>query len=200
MLQLCYNQLTGSIPTKLSSLKKLSVVALQSNHLTGAIPASLGDLSMLRRLDLSFNRLFGSIPQKLADAPLLEVLDIRNNTLSGNVPPALKRLNEGFLYENNLELCAAGFYLKACSASSRINPNRPEPFGTSTTRNMPETADLQPPCNQTFCSNSSKSHQASVVVRAIVVTNALLAFQDNKHRCYDRLELVLDLVLTWHSI
>lgn len=87
VLQLCYNQLTGSIPTQLSSLKKLSVLALQSNQLTGAIPASLGDLSMLTRLDLSFNRLFGSIPQKLANAPVLEVLDIRNNTLSGNVPP-----------------------------------------------------------------------------------------------------------------
>ena len=86
MLQFCYNQLTGSIPTQLGSLKKLNVLALQSNQLTGAIPASLGDLGTLIRLDLSFNRLFGSIPTKLADSPLLEVLDIRNNSLSGNVP------------------------------------------------------------------------------------------------------------------
>lgn len=86
VLQLCHNHLTGSIPTQLGSLKKLSVLALQSNQLTGAIPASLGDLDMLVRVDLSFNRLFGSIPQKLADGPVLEVLDIRNNTLSGSVP------------------------------------------------------------------------------------------------------------------
>lgn len=86
VLQLCYNQLTGSIPTQLGSLKKLNVIALQSNLLSGAIPASLGNLGVLMRLDLSFNRLFGSIPTKLADAPLLEVLDVRNNTLSGNVP------------------------------------------------------------------------------------------------------------------
>ncbi|XP_031253042.1 probable leucine-rich repeat receptor-like protein kinase At5g63930 [Pistacia vera] len=176
VLQLCYNQLTGSIPTELSSLKKLSVLALQSNQLTGAIPASLGDLSMLTRLDLSFNHFFGSIPQKLADAPVLKVLDIRNNTLSGNVPPALKRLNKGFLYENNLELCGVGFYsLKACSASSSINPSRPEPFATGTTRDIPETADLRLPCNQTQCSNPSKSHHASVVVGVIVGTIALLA-------------------------
>lgn len=86
VLQLCYNQLMGSIPTQLGSLKKLNVLALQSNLLSGAIPASLGNLGVLMRLDLSFNRLFGSIPTKLADAPLLEVLDVRNNTLSGNVP------------------------------------------------------------------------------------------------------------------
>lgn len=86
VLQLCYNQLTGSIPTQVGSLKKLNVLALQSNQLTGAIPASLGDLGTLIRLDLSFNSFFGSIPLKLADAPLLQVLDIRNNSLSGNVP------------------------------------------------------------------------------------------------------------------
>ncbi|KAL5744393.1 hypothetical protein ACOSQ2_027509 [Xanthoceras sorbifolium] len=178
VLQLCYNQLTGSIPTQLGSLKKLSVLALQSNQLTGAIPASLGDLASLMRLDLSFNRLFGSIPKKLADAPLLEVLDIRNNTLSGNIPPALKRLNEGFLYENNLELCGVAFSsLKACNASNNIN-SRPEPYGAGTTlstRNIPETANLQLPCNQTRCSNSPKSHQASVVVGILVVTIALSA-------------------------
>ncbi|KAL2554975.1 Leucine-rich repeat protein kinase family protein [Forsythia ovata] len=85
VLQLCYNQLTGSIPTQWA-LKKLNALAQQSNQLTGAIPASLGEMGVLMRLDLSFNRLFGSIPTKLADAPLLEVLNIRNNTLSGNVP------------------------------------------------------------------------------------------------------------------
>lgn len=87
VLQLCYNQLTGSIPTQLGDLKKLSVLALQSNKLAGAIPASLGDLGMLMRLDLSSNNLFGSIPTRLADVPFLQVLDVHNNTLSGNVPP-----------------------------------------------------------------------------------------------------------------
>jgi Leucine-rich repeat (LRR) protein len=86
VLQLCYNQFTGSIPSELGSLERLSVLALQSNHLTGAIPASLGDLGMLMRLDLSYNHFFGSVPTKVADAPLLEFLDIRNNSLSGNVP------------------------------------------------------------------------------------------------------------------
>ncbi|KAI5396569.1 hypothetical protein KIW84_062683 [Lathyrus oleraceus] len=97
VLQLCYNQLTGSILTHLGDLKKLSVLALQSNKLAEAIPASLGDLGMLMRLDLSSNNLFCSIPTRLVDAPFLQVLDVHNNTLSGNVPPALKRLDDKFV-------------------------------------------------------------------------------------------------------
>ncbi|KAJ6869638.1 LRR receptor kinase BAK1 [Populus alba x Populus x berolinensis] len=178
VLQLCYNQFTGSIPTEMGSLEKLSVLTLQSNHLAGAIPASLGGLGMLMRLDLSSNHLFGSIPTTVADAPLLEFLDIRNNTLSGNVPLALKRLNDGFLYENNLGLCGAGFVsLNACNASE-LNPTRPEPFGTGVNglpREIPETASLPLLCNQTHCSNPSKSHHASAAVATVVVTILLAA-------------------------
>ncbi|OMO85860.1 hypothetical protein CCACVL1_09955 [Corchorus capsularis] len=173
VLQLCYNQLTGSIPTQLGSLKKLNVLELQSNHLTGAIPASLGDLGTLMRIDLSFNHLFGSIPMKLADAPLLEVLDIRNNSLSGSVPLALKRLNDGFLFQNNFGLCGSGFpSLRACSASDSINPGRPEAYGP---REIPETANLKLPCEQTQCSRPSKSQRGPILVGLIVVTIALSA-------------------------
>ena len=61
VLQLCYKQLTGRIPTQLGDLKKLSVLALQSNLLGGAIPASLGDLGKLMRLDLNSNNIFLSL-------------------------------------------------------------------------------------------------------------------------------------------
>lgn len=181
VLQLCYNQLIGSIPTQLGSLKKLTVLALQSNQLTGAIPASLGNLEMLMRVDLSFNNLFGSIPTKLADAPLLEILDIRNNSLSGNVPLALKKLNEGFAYQNNLGLCGVGFAsLNPCNFSVHGDPTRPEPYasganGAASMRNIPETANVQLPCSQTGCANALKSHQASVVAGTIAVAIALLA-------------------------
>ncbi|KAG8381476.1 hypothetical protein BUALT_Bualt06G0125800 [Buddleja alternifolia] len=172
VLQLCYNQLTGSIPTQLGSLKKLNVVALQSNLLTGAIPASLGDLGVLMRLDLSFNRLFGSIPIKLADAPLLEVLDVRNNTLSGNVPLALKRLVDGFQYRNNPGLCGSGFSsLRSCSDSD-IPVSKPYAGGATgfSTKNIPETANLNLNCSQSHCSKPSKTSQASVAIGVIVAT------------------------------
>ncbi|KAB2064852.1 hypothetical protein ES319_A09G049300v1 [Gossypium barbadense] len=177
VLQLCYNQLTGSIPTQVGSLKKLNVLALQSNQLTGAIPASLGDLGTLIRLDLSFNSFFGSIPTKLADAPLLQVLDIRNNSLSGNVPLALKRLNDGFLFQNNPGLCGSGFAsLKVCNDSDHINPSKPEVYGSEAagvTREIPETANLQLPCEQKPCSKPSKSQRGPILVALIVVIVAL---------------------------
>ncbi|KAJ8565460.1 hypothetical protein K7X08_008036 [Anisodus acutangulus] len=168
VLQLCYNQLTGSIPNQLGGLKNLNVLALQVNQLTGAIPASLGDLEMLTRLDLSFNYLFGSIPVKLADAPKLQVLDIRNNTLSGNVPLALKRLNEGFQYGNNPNLCGIDFSsLKRCTVSS-LNQNRPEPFGPGSNRlpkkDIPESANVQ-----AIQKNQSRKSQTAVVVGVIAL-------------------------------
>ncbi|KAL1546468.1 LRR receptor-like serine/threonine-protein kinase GSO1 [Salvia divinorum] len=163
VLQLCYNKLSGSIPTRLGSLKKLSVLALQSNQLSGAIPASLGNLMMLNRLDLSFNSLFGSIPVKLAVLPLLKVLDIRNNTLSGNVPLALKRLDEGFQYANNAELCGFSFpSLGICTASAQ-NSNQPEPFGAASShlpsKDIPESANVQ----HNGGHQSRKSQSAAVI-------------------------------------
>ncbi|KHN24426.1 Protein NSP-INTERACTING KINASE 2 [Glycine soja] len=180
VLQLCYNQLTGSIPTQLGDLKKLSVLALQSNLLGGAIPASLGDLGMLMRLDLSSNNLFGSIPIKLADLPSLQVLDVHNNTLSGNVHPALKRLEEGFVFEHNMGLCGVGFSsLKACTASDHVNLTRPEPYGAGVgglSRDIPETANVKLPCNTTHCQNPSKSKQAtSITVGIVLLTIAVSA-------------------------
>ncbi|XP_023532387.1 probable LRR receptor-like serine/threonine-protein kinase At5g10290 [Cucurbita pepo subsp. pepo] len=166
VLQLCYNQFSGSIPTQLSSLKKLAVLALQSNELSGAIPASLGGLDLLVRVDLSSNHLFGSVPSRLAYAPLLEVLDVRNNSLSGYISPALKRLNEGFLYQNNLGLCGVGFpSLKDCASSGHTTQTQPEPYASGVTpmRDIPETANVQSPCNHTHCSSSSKSQNASII-------------------------------------
>ncbi|XAR63176.1 Non-specific serine/threonine protein kinase [Bertholletia excelsa] len=176
VLQLCYNKLGGSIPTQLGSLKKLSVLALQYNQLTGAIPASLGDLTMLKRLDLSFNKLFGSIPIKLANPPMLEVIDIRNNTLSGNVPAGLKRLNEGFLYVNNTGLCGVGFpTLKLCTTSDDRFPKKPEPFGPTglSTKDIPESANLQPNCTQTHCPQKSRRQETAVIFGGIGVIGAL---------------------------
>ncbi|RZS20496.1 hypothetical protein BHM03_00053023 [Ensete ventricosum] len=171
---LCYNQLTGSIPTQLGRLKNLSVLALQSNHLSGAIPASLGDLTQLTRLDLSFNRLFGSIPVKLAQIPQLTVLDVRNNSLSGNVPSGLRRLSGGFQYGSNKGLCGVGFaLLGVCDSDDPLMPNKPEPFGPDSRgfrpQQIPESANLNSNCNASRCLNSPKSFSGTVIVGIVVV-------------------------------
>ncbi|MQM03508.1 hypothetical protein Taro_036296 [Colocasia esculenta] len=181
VLQLCYNQLTGSIPNQLGLLKNLSVLALQSNRLTGAIPASLGDLTRLTRLDLSFNQLFGSIPGKIIQVSALIVLDVRNNTLSGNVPSELRRLEEGFQYENNSDLCGVGFpSLRACSSADLVNPSRPEPYGPGSNgpspKGIPQSANIKTDCsNNTHCTSSSRSSAIPVVIGLIAVVAGVTA-------------------------
>uniref|UniRef100_A0A0E0QDN5 Protein kinase domain-containing protein n=1 Tax=Oryza rufipogon TaxID=4529 RepID=A0A0E0QDN5_ORYRU len=164
VLQLGYNQLSGSIPTQLGQLKKLTVLALQSNQLTGAIPASLGDLPELARLDLSSNRLFGSIPSKLAAIPKLATLDLRNNTLSGSVPSGLKKLNEGFHFDNNSELCGAHFdSLKPCANGDEDDneegskmARKPESTNVKPLQ-APQTMNVNRDCDNGGCSRSSSS-------------------------------------------
>ncbi|GJX91737.1 somatic embryogenesis receptor kinase 4-like protein [Tanacetum coccineum] len=182
VLQLCYNQLSGSVPTQLGSLKNLNVLALQYNQLTGAIPATLGNLGTLQRLDLSFNRLFGSIPMKIADAPLLQVLDVRNNTLSGNVPLVLKKLDEGFQYANNTQLCGSGFAdLNVCNNSiNPENPNKPEPFAPQskgvTPKAIPESANVTGDHLKSKSANASLAAILAALVTAMLVVAGLFTF------------------------
>lgn len=80
---------------------------------------------------------------------------------------ALKRLNDGFLYKHNLGLCGVGFpFLKTCNTSKDGAP----------TRNIPETANVKLPCNETQCFHSSKSNQATPITLGVsVVIIAVLA-------------------------
>ncbi|KAL6177142.1 hypothetical protein ACLB2K_048668 [Fragaria x ananassa] len=196
VLQLCSNQLNGSIPTQMGSLTRLTVLALQYNRITGQIPASLGNFGMLKRLDLGFNKFFGTIPAKLASIPSLEVLDVRNNSLSGVVSPAFKRLNEGFESANNPGLCGVGFStLRACTAfdMDRVNvdglPLGPNLNGTASAappKANPESVDINAHCNQN-CTKSTKFPQAAVIagVTSLIITlsvGVVLALVRNRRK------------------
>ncbi|KAL0324418.1 UNVERIFIED_CONTAM: putative receptor-like protein kinase [Sesamum calycinum] len=179
VLQLCCNHLTGSIPTQMGFLKRLSVLALETNGLTGQIPASLGDLGMLKRLYLSFNQLSGPIPVRLANNPSLEVLDVQNNTLSGVVPSGLRRLNEGFHFDNNPGLCGTGFSsLRACTAWDNLNINQVDastPVANRTTpTNVPQSAAFPLACNQSDCSRSSSRLPQIGIVAGVITINGRL--------------------------
>lgn len=91
----------------------------------------------------------------------------------------LKRLNEGFAFENNLGLCGAEFSpLKPCNGTA---PEEPKPYSATVkgfpSRAIPESADLQLPCNGTECSGapSPNSHQGSILIGLVVSTIALSA-------------------------
>uniref|UniRef100_A0A1J3IKX2 non-specific serine/threonine protein kinase n=1 Tax=Noccaea caerulescens TaxID=107243 RepID=A0A1J3IKX2_NOCCA len=94
VLDLSSCSITGTIPTSLSRLSRLTVLDLSSNSLTGSIPASLGALSKLQRLNLSRNGLSSSTPLSLGDLSALIDLDLSFNDLSGSVPSELKELRD----------------------------------------------------------------------------------------------------------
>lgn len=101
----------------------------------------------------------------------------------------LKRLNDGFLFKNNLDLCGADYSsLRACNASYSLGSSRPEPYASGTNgplTNLPETANVQLPCNQTQCSNFPRSRHPSVfigIVVAAIALSALGAFSFTQYR------------------
>ncbi|KAI3501150.1 hypothetical protein L1887_29011 [Cichorium endivia] len=182
VIELCCNRFNGHIPSELGNLKKMNVLALQHNRLTGPIPRTLGDLAMLERLDLSFNRLLGTIPINIARATQLEFFDVQNNSLSGFVPTALKRLNSGFNYNNNHDLCGAVFSsLRPCTdldvaMINQLEPFTPTPTTTPNTTipiNIPQSTNIMPHCQQTHCSNSPNLRRVGIIAAIVTVIAAL---------------------------
>ena len=106
-LDMCGNQLTGSIPN-LSALTKLQYLYLHGNQLTGEIPDSLGSLTSLEELILTGNQLTGEIPASLGNLASLQDLRLSGNALSGSIPASLGNLTNLtllYLWGNELSGC-----------------------------------------------------------------------------------------------
>nr|KAJ3418803.1 hypothetical protein HK105_007827 [Polyrhizophydium stewartii] len=91
-LDLCKNQLEGSIPAQLSKLRNLENLSLSWNDLGGPIPTALGLMANLRHIWLNVNQFSGSIPRELGSLRNLTILDLRVNWLTGRIPPELGSL------------------------------------------------------------------------------------------------------------
>ena len=157
VIELCCNNLNGSIPTQIRNLKKLNVLALQHNQLTSPIPRTLGGLPMLHSLDLSFNQLIGSIP---AAVYVFFFFFLQFDVL---MFVGLQRLNSGFSYKNNRDLCGASFSsLRPCTGLDMTMINDLEPFtplrNTTLPQNIIRSANITPHCHQL---HTAIAHQIS---------------------------------------
>ncbi|KAI0495092.1 hypothetical protein KFK09_025239 [Dendrobium nobile] len=65
---------SGTIPSEIVKLTRLTFLALNSNQFIGNIPASLGCLFKLSWLDLADNQLSGSLPVSNGSVPGLDQL------------------------------------------------------------------------------------------------------------------------------
>ncbi|EXC07674.1 LRR receptor-like serine/threonine-protein kinase GSO1 [Morus notabilis] len=101
------NNLSGEIPTELTSLIQLGTLNLSMNHLTGTIPPKIGNLERLETLDLSMNKLSGPIPQNMSSLTFLNYLNLSYNDLSGKIPTTtqFQTLGDPSIYQGNAGLC-----------------------------------------------------------------------------------------------
>jgi hypothetical protein len=104
-LQLEHNQITGSLPTSLSTLTALTVLNLAHNKLTGTLPSELAHLS-------------GSI----------ESLRLEDNFLCGAVPPALHNVTSAISDFQALYNHAA----PGCPCCSQVRRRPQAPSGART--------------------------------------------------------------------
>ncbi|XP_075666489.1 cuscuta receptor 1-like [Castanea sativa] len=93
-LNLSYNELEGSLPTKeLSVFEDLEILDLRNNQLNGS--ETVQDLASLRSLEvlnLAGNYFNGSLPKYLCGSKKLEELDLSGNHFGGILPSSLYNL------------------------------------------------------------------------------------------------------------
>jgi hypothetical protein len=104
-LFLANNQLSGEIPTKVSSWRNLVVLNASNNLLNGRIPQEIVALPSLTTLLLDQNRLSGSLPSNILSWKSLTILNLSRNSFSGQIPEEfglLSSLSDLDLSENQL--------------------------------------------------------------------------------------------------
>jgi hypothetical protein len=79
------NNITGTLPTELASLRFLRELNMDTNHLSGPIPSWIVQWKKLEVLDLDHNHFTGSIPSSLYSISTLRVLDLDSNALTGTL-------------------------------------------------------------------------------------------------------------------
>ncbi|KAF3325396.1 receptor-like protein 12 isoform X1 [Carex littledalei] len=86
VLDLSYNNLTGTMPPCLLENAELEVLNLRSNKLSGPLSQNISQGCKFRTIDLSGNRINGSLPRSLMNCNTLEVLDLGNNQIVDRFP------------------------------------------------------------------------------------------------------------------
>ncbi|KAJ0909672.1 putative non-specific serine/threonine protein kinase [Helianthus annuus] len=107
LLDLSSNNLSGQIPSELTTLHKLKSLNLSRNQLTGKIPNKIGDMNSLESFDLSVNYLSGELPMSLSGLNFLSTFNVSYNNLTGRIPTGtqIQSFNESSFIGN--KLCGA---------------------------------------------------------------------------------------------
>ncbi|CAD6226857.1 unnamed protein product [Miscanthus lutarioriparius] len=91
-LSVANNNLSGSLPSNVGSLKSLKFMDVSNNRFSGPVPEGIGNLRSLQNLSLAGNNFSGPLPESIDGLMSLQSLDVSRNSLSGPLPAALKGL------------------------------------------------------------------------------------------------------------
>ncbi|KAL3722088.1 hypothetical protein ACJRO7_034445 [Eucalyptus globulus] len=89
-----------TIDNFIGKLPDLVFFHANSNNITGRIPSSISTLKYFYELDLSNNKLQGTFPMTVLGATRLTVLDLRFNNLIGPLPPQVFTVDLEVLFLN----------------------------------------------------------------------------------------------------
>ena len=78
------NSLTGGLPSDIcDNLPQIEAIEVSYNQLSGSIPSNLSSCRKLRVLSLSYNAFNGQIPEGIGMLPLIQELYLGDNNLRG---------------------------------------------------------------------------------------------------------------------
>ena len=87
------NLVSGTIPTEIGLLSKLSSLSFSENMLTGPLPTEIGLLTKLTTLLLDRNSLAGPLPTEIGKLSSLATLQLNANLFTGAIPNELALAN-----------------------------------------------------------------------------------------------------------
>nr|XP_023920479.1 receptor-like protein EIX2 isoform X1 [Quercus suber] len=131
IINLSSNNLTGKLPTEITSLLELVVLNVSKNNLIGEIPQTIGQLKQLESFDMSRNRFSGEIPSSMSELQFLSRLDLSFNNLSGKIPSGTQL--QGFdatCFTGNRALCGPPLTQK-CPGEETPNQSLPTDNGST---------------------------------------------------------------------
>jgi Leucine-rich repeat (LRR) protein len=159
-LQLAYNGLTGTIPSALGLLTKLTLFDVEGNSLNGTIPSSFSKWSLMEVFRVGVNDLTGTIPSDLGRWTNADVFSLYQNDITGTVPSSLGKMSLlQFLWIQNTRLSGS----LPASLSALLNATEIFVFNTNLNGIMP-VCNLADPvlakvvadCNEVNCSCCAK--------------------------------------------